>query len=151
MIIPGSWIFSLIVNIPQFLALKVKDNACMLMDEEWLPKAYFFYWAAIVVVAMAIMAGLYCRIVYTLWFKRDPNNQLTYQQTVSINKQVQYGSSFLLIDLRKGHKKKIRNLSSFLISCMLSVSVTENSPRQLIFLECLGAPVDIFVTTRILI
>ena len=55
----------------------------MLMDEEWLPKAYFFCWAVVVVVAMAIMAGLYCRIVYTLWFKRDPDNQLTYQQTVS--------------------------------------------------------------------
>ncbi|XP_020627707.1 pyroglutamylated RFamide peptide receptor-like [Orbicella faveolata] len=79
-IIPGSWIFSLVVNIPLFLALNVKDNACVWMDEEWMPKAYFLYWSAIVVVAMATMALLYSRIVYNLWFKRDPENQLTFQQ-----------------------------------------------------------------------
>ena len=104
-IISGSWIFSLIANIPLFLVLKVKDNACMLMNEGWLPKAYFLYWSAIGVVAMAIMVRLYCRIVYTLWFKRDPDNQLTFQQQVSINKQVQYGKNFLLINLRKENSK----------------------------------------------
>ena len=76
----------MLVNILLFLALKVKDNVCMLMDEGWLTKAYLLCWSATVVVAMAIMAGLYCRIVYTLWFKRDPDNQLTFQQKVSINK-----------------------------------------------------------------
>ena len=129
-IIPGSWIFSLIVNIPRFLALNVKDSACMLMEKEWTLKAYFLFWSAFVVVAIAIMAGLYCRIVYTLWFKRDPDNRLTFQQRVNINKQVQYGSSFLLINLRKRTWRKIRNISSFLISCMSRMSVTPR-PRQL--------------------
>ena len=87
MIIPGSWIFSLIVHIPLFLALKVKDNSCVWMVEEWMPKAYSLYWSAIVVVAMVIMAGLYSRIVYTLWIKRDPENQLTFQQRVSIKQR----------------------------------------------------------------
>ena len=73
----------------------------MLMDEEYILKGYFVFWSALVVVAIAIMTGLYCRIVYTLWFKRDPDNGLTFQQTVSINKQVQYENSFLLINLRK--------------------------------------------------
>ena len=89
-IIPGSWIFALIANMPLFLALKVKDNDCTLMDEEWIPKAYFLYWSVIVGVAMVMMAGLYSRIVYTLWFKRDHDNQLTFQQRVSIKKRAQY-------------------------------------------------------------
>ena len=139
-IIPGSWIFSLIVNIPRFLALNVKDSACMLMDEEYILKGYFVFWSALVVVAIAIMAGLYCRIVYTLWFKRDPDNRFTFQQTVSINKQVQYGTSFLLINLRKETWRKIRNISFFLISCMSRISATENSPHRLIFLGVFGCP-----------
>ena len=73
------------------------------MVEEWMSKAYFLLWSAVVVVAMAIMAGLYSRIVYTLWFKRNPDNQLsdTFQQRVSINTHVKYGDIFLLINLRK--------------------------------------------------
>ena len=68
------------------MLFKVKDNACAWMDEEWLGKPFILLWTAIVVAAMVLMAGLYSRIVYTLWFKRDPENQLTFQQRVSINK-----------------------------------------------------------------
>jgi len=53
------------------------------MDEAWLQKASFLLWSVIVVAAMVLMAGLYFRIVYTLWFKRDPENQLAFQQMVS--------------------------------------------------------------------
>ena len=67
------------------------------MDEEWLLKAFILLWTAIVVAAMALMAGLYSRIVYTLWFKRVPENQLTFQQRVSINKQVQHANIFRLL------------------------------------------------------
>ncbi|XP_020608174.1 neuropeptide Y receptor type 2-like [Orbicella faveolata] len=77
--IPGSWIFALIVHIPLFLALNVKDNACA-WSHEWISKVYFSYWSAIVIAAMVLMAGLYSRIVCTLWFKHDPDNQLTFQQ-----------------------------------------------------------------------
>ena len=69
------------------MSLNVKDNACVWMDE-WLRNPFVFYWTAIAVAAMVLMTGLYSRIVYTLWFKRDPENQLTFQQRVSINKQV---------------------------------------------------------------
>jgi len=68
------------------MALNVKDNACVWMDEEWLQKTFYLFWAAIVVAAMVLMAGLYSRIVYTLWFKRDTENQLTLQQRVCIDK-----------------------------------------------------------------
>jgi len=57
------------------------------MVEEWMPKAYSLYWSAIVVVAMAIIGGLFSRIVYTLRLKRDPENQLTFQQRVSIKQR----------------------------------------------------------------
>ena len=78
------------------MALNVKDNACVGMDEEYLRKATFLLWSAIVVAAMVLMAGLYSRIVYALWFKRGPENQLTFQQRVSINNQVQHVNNFLL-------------------------------------------------------
>ena len=70
------------------MLLNVKENACVWMDNEWLGKPYIVYWTAIVVVAVVLMAGLYSRIVYTLWLKRDTENILTFQQRVSINKQV---------------------------------------------------------------
>ena len=79
------------------MALNVKDNACVWTDEEWLRKTYYLFWVAIVVPAMILMAGLYSRIVYTLWFKRDPENQLTFQQRVSINNQVEHVNIFRLI------------------------------------------------------
>ena len=67
------------------------------MDEEWLLKADILLWTAIVVAALALMAGLYSRIVYTLWFKRVPENQLPFQQRVSINKIVQHANIFRLL------------------------------------------------------
>ena len=84
------------VQIP--LLFKLKDmNAYVWMDKEWLPKSYILFWTIIVVAAMVLMAGLYSRIVYALWFKREPENQLTFQQRVSINKQVQQVNFLLLL------------------------------------------------------
>jgi len=82
------------------MALNVKDNACVWMDEEWLLKTHYLFWAAILVAAMVLMAGLYSRIVYTLWFKRDPENQHTFQQRVSTNNQVEHMNIFRLLSLR---------------------------------------------------
>jgi len=99
-IIPGSWVFALIVVIPKITGLNVKDNACVRMDEEWLQKVEFLLWLAIVVAAMVLMAGLYSRIVYALWFKRDPENQFAFPQRVSINKQVQHVNIFVSLSSR---------------------------------------------------
>ncbi|XP_020627710.1 pyroglutamylated RFamide peptide receptor-like [Orbicella faveolata] len=68
------------VHMPKFIALNVKDNACVQMDEEWLQKAFFLLRSAIKIAAMVLMAWLYSRIVYTLWFKRDSENQIAFQQ-----------------------------------------------------------------------
>ena len=70
------------------------------MDEEWLQKASFLLWLAFVVAAIVLMAGLYSRIVYALWFKRDPENQLAFPQRVSINKQVQHVNIFVSLSSR---------------------------------------------------
>jgi len=75
----------LIVTIPKIIGINVKNNACIWKDEEWLERASFLLWSAIVVAAMVLMAGLYSRIVNTLWLKRDPVNQLTFQQRVGTN------------------------------------------------------------------
>ncbi|KAL9957376.1 hypothetical protein ACROYT_G039007 [Oculina patagonica] len=82
-IIPGVWICSLILNIPHFLALKFdnKSNSCLnIWPEKWMGKANVLAWEIVVVVTMALMIMLYSKVVYTLWFKRNDKNQLTYQQ-----------------------------------------------------------------------
>ena len=72
-------------------------NACVWIAKEWLQKSYVLSWTIIVVPAMILMTGLYSRIVYALWFNGEPKNQLTFQQSVSINKQFQHMSIFLLL------------------------------------------------------
>ena len=70
-----------------FLMIKVEGKACVNMwvyGEDWIPKAYDLLWSAMVGVAVLLLAGLYSRIVYTLWFKHDRDNQLTFQPRVSI-------------------------------------------------------------------
>ena len=80
----GSWIFSLVLNIPGFLVRKVRGNVCMLVwPEEWMNTAYGWMWFVLVVFSVALMAGLYTRVVYNLWFKRNDGNKLIYQQRVS--------------------------------------------------------------------
>ncbi|KAL9951070.1 hypothetical protein ACROYT_G043665 [Oculina patagonica] len=77
----GSWIFPLIITIPLFLVESVKANRCGLVwPEEWMSKANYWMWFVLVLLSVALMAGLYSRVVYTLWFKRNDDNQLTYQQ-----------------------------------------------------------------------
>ncbi len=46
-------------------------------------KAYSVAWLVVVDLSLLVMVVLYSRVVYTLWFKRDDNNQLTDQQKVS--------------------------------------------------------------------
>lgn len=84
LIIFGSWIFSSIFSIPDFLALNVQGKICVpLWPEKWMSKAYYWVWFVLVVLSVALMAGLYTRIVHNLWFKRNDGNQLTRQQRVS--------------------------------------------------------------------
>ena len=76
----------MIVNMPFFLVVDVKGKYCRnvwVSGEDWMPTAYDLLWSGLVVVAVALMAGLYSRIVYTLWLKRVEDNQPAFQQRVS--------------------------------------------------------------------
>ena len=76
-----------------FLMIEVEGSACvnaLVYGEDWIPKAYHLLWSAMVGVAVILMVGLHSRIVYALWPKRDRDNELTFQQRVSIQKQDHY-------------------------------------------------------------
>ena len=84
-IIPSFWIFSLILKIPLFLVSSFDEESNTCVDnfpKKWMPKAYMLTWVSLVIISLSIMVGLYSGVVYTLWFKRDNNHQLTYQQKV---------------------------------------------------------------------
>lgn len=86
-IIPGCWIFSLIFNTPLFLIVKFdkKTKWCVgAWPEQWMASAVNVAWLVLTVLPLALMVGLYSRIVYTLWFKRNDDNQHTHQQKVII-------------------------------------------------------------------
>lgn len=56
--------------------------------EAWMGKAYSFIWLSFTFLTLALMAGLYSRVVLALWFKRYDDNQLTHHQRVSIGYSV---------------------------------------------------------------
>ena len=47
-----------------------------------MPKAFTFTWRVFFGLSFALMAGLYFRVVYTLWFKSKVDSELTCQQKV---------------------------------------------------------------------
>ena len=86
-IIPGSWIFSIILNTPTFLVANVNSNFCgYIWPEQWMAKAFTLTWSVMVFLSLLLMVGMYSRAVYTLWFKRKDDDQLTNQQRVSAGK-----------------------------------------------------------------
>ena len=58
--------------------------------KEWMLKASFWAWLVLIVLTLTLMIVLYSRVVYTLWFKRDDDNQLSHQQRVSVNEEGLY-------------------------------------------------------------
>ena len=62
-------------------------------DHELLEKGYNLVWDVVVFLPMALMIGLYSSVVHTLWFKRNDDDQLTYQQQASIGIRRVYSTS----------------------------------------------------------
>ncbi|KAL9957311.1 hypothetical protein ACROYT_G038934 [Oculina patagonica] len=92
-IIPSSWIFSLILNFPAFFLTNVeKSNNCSkeIWEKKWMGRANGLMWLVLAVLPTALTVGLYSRVVYTLWCKRNDDNQLTHQQmgVVKVRKRV---------------------------------------------------------------
>ncbi|XP_020626588.1 pyroglutamylated RFamide peptide receptor-like [Orbicella faveolata] len=83
-IIPGAWIFSLIVNIPVFLVVNFDNESgtcAREWPEKWMPRAYNVAWFVILaVIPLTLMVGFYSRVIYTLWFKQIDDSALTHQQ-----------------------------------------------------------------------
>ena len=88
-IISSSWVCAFIITIPPFLAVEIKkersSNFCgYTWPERWMEEAYGWTWLVFITPPLVLMIGLYSRIVYTLWFKRNDDNSLTHQQRVSV-------------------------------------------------------------------
>ena len=49
--------------------------------KNWLRDGSLFLWFSMVVISIAVMTGLYSRVVYTLW-TRNNNFELTHRQKV---------------------------------------------------------------------
>jgi len=72
-----------ILNFPEFRK-EVDHNSCVYAWSKKLLKAYRLYWLAFVFLSSMLLAGLYSRVVHTLWFKRNDDNERTYQQQVMV-------------------------------------------------------------------
>lgn len=85
-IIPASWIFALIINIPEFLVLdfkKVIASCILAWTEEWMGKAYsMLCFLVFGLLPIPLMVALYSKVVYSLWFKRNDDNELSHKQMV---------------------------------------------------------------------
>ena len=89
LIIPGSWILAVIISIPKFIKLDfVEDqnpNYCIYDYDwplEWMEKAFLLAGICIPMLCFTLMMGLYSRVIYTMYFKRDDHTQHTCQQQV---------------------------------------------------------------------
>ena len=81
--------FSAFFNIPLFLARtfdkeKTSKNCVQNWPERWMSTAYCLAWLVLVVVSVGIMVVLYSIVACTLWFKRNGNKGINYQQKVSV-------------------------------------------------------------------
>ena len=86
MIIAGSWIFSPLFSIPLFLVTgfnKSTNTCAQIFPEKWMAIVNSWAWFLLPALSTALMAGLYSRVVYTLWFKKNVDGQLTFQQQVN--------------------------------------------------------------------
>ena len=91
MIIAASWVFAVILNLPLFLvrdSVKEKGErgkSCVtIWAEKWMGEAYTMTWSVVVLILLLVIAVLYSRVVYTLWFKRNDDSQLNHQQKVYV-------------------------------------------------------------------
>lgn len=77
----SSWIFATFVTIPVFaMVIYKKDINFCSGPEEWVDKLVALLWCSFTMICSALIAGLYSRVVYALWFKRQENNALSPQQ-----------------------------------------------------------------------
>lgn len=84
-IIPCSWIFGVVINIVGILCDKVnEEKACThICAEEWMNRVYSSTWFLFVAFfPVCLMATLYARVVYALWFKHKNSTENSGRQQV---------------------------------------------------------------------
>jgi len=63
-----------------------KERSCKVAwPEKWMSKAYTVMVHAFIVISCTLISGLYSRVVYTLWYKRNDVNEITHHQKVWVN------------------------------------------------------------------
>ncbi|CAH3132923.1 unnamed protein product [Porites lobata] len=92
-IIPCSWIFGVVINIVGILCDNVnEEKACAhICPEEWMNRVYSSTWFLFVAFfPVCLMATLYARVVYALWFKSENSteNSVRQQGVLKIRKRV---------------------------------------------------------------
>ena len=74
------------MNIPEFLVFNFDKNigdCAEVWPQKWMGIANSLSWFFVVTLfPLVLVIVLYSRVVYTLWFKRNDDNQLTYRQRV---------------------------------------------------------------------
>ena len=59
-------------------------NLCMyIFSEDWMGRAYTTTWNVVFFLPLALMIGLYSKVVHTLWFQGGNDSHLNYQQQVN--------------------------------------------------------------------
>ena len=85
MVIAGSWILAVILQLREY-GKKVVDNSCVYVWSEEFVNSFSLMWHSFVFVSCIILAGLYSRVVHTLWFRRNDHDETTHHQQVWINR-----------------------------------------------------------------
>ena len=109
-IISASWIFGLILCLPDFL---VKDfcksyRACVAnwpLAHAWMPKAYMLFWTVLIAaIPVSVMTVLYSRVIFTLWLK--PSQAIAHDPSEQVRKgepRIPNNDFFLLRELISNH------------------------------------------------
>ncbi|XP_078372989.1 QRFP-like peptide receptor [Oculina patagonica] len=88
------WIFSVALNMPLFLVSTFDESIgdCKWdWPESWMGGAYDTAWLVLLaIIPLIVMTGLYSRVVYMLWFKRNDGHELAFPQkgVVKVRKRV---------------------------------------------------------------
>lgn len=77
-IITCTWILGVIFNIPSFIYRRYneKQKYCInTWPSVWVGKAYSLSWLLLAVLSTSLMAVLYFRVAYTMWFKKEEHRR----------------------------------------------------------------------------
>ena len=77
-IITCTWILGVIFNIPSFIYRRYNENKKYCINtwpSVWVGKAYSLSWLLLAVLSASLMAVLYFRVAYTMWFKKEEHRR----------------------------------------------------------------------------